>query len=69
MRSLTNCFQNTDPTLVFKQKFLACKQKMDKAGIGFKFGKKFLNSEKKKNPQLDDTAVTEAATNHLFRTM
>ena len=29
-RSLANCFQNSDTALVFKQKFLACKKKINK---------------------------------------
>ena len=42
---------------------------MEKAGIGFKFGKKFLDSEKKKNPKLNDAAATEAAMNCFLGTM
>ena len=43
MHSLTNCFLNTDAALIFKQWFLVCKQKLEKVGISFKFGKKFIN--------------------------
>ena len=60
-RSLANCFQNSDTALVFKARYLVYKQKCDKASIGFKFTKKFLNSEKKQNPKLDDAAATKAA--------
>ena len=34
-RSLANCFQNSDAALIFKARYLACKQKCDKAGISF----------------------------------
>ena len=69
LQALTNCFKNTDTALVLKQRILACKQKMAKAGIGFKFGKKFLDSEKKKNPNVDNTTAAEAATNRFLGTM
>ena len=60
-RSLANCFQNSDTALTFKARYLACKKKCDKAGISFKFTKKFLDSEKQQNPKLDDAAATKAA--------
>ena len=45
-------------------------QKEDGYGsIGFKFAKKFIDSEKKKNPKLDDAAATEAATPRFLGTM
>ena len=69
LRPLTYCFQNTDTALIFKQRFLACKQKLAKAGISFKFGKKFIDSEKKKNHNLDDTAEAKAATNQFLGTI
>ena len=67
--SLANCFQNSDPALIFKQKYLATKKKMNKVGICFKFAKKFLELEKKKNPKLNDAAATEAAENRFLGTM
>ena len=60
-RSLANCFQNSDTALIFKARYLACKQKCDKADISFKFTKKFLNSEKKQNPKLNDATATKTA--------
>ena len=45
-RSLANCFQNSDTALVFKARYLACKQTFDKAGISFRFTKKFFHLEK-----------------------
>ena len=69
MHSLANCFQNSDTTLSFKHKYLACKKKCDKVGISFKFAKKFVESEKKKNPNLDDAAATKAAKNRFLKTM
>ena len=69
VRSLTNCFQNSDTALAFKQKYLATKKNMDKAGISFKFAKKFLDLKKKKNLKLDDAAATEAAKKHFLGTM
>ena len=68
-RSLANCFQNSDTALAFKTKYLACKKKCDKAGISFKFAKKFIDLEKKKNPNLDDAAATKAAKNRFLGTM
>ena len=59
IRSLANCFQNS---------YLTCKQKCYKAGISFKFTKKFLGSEKKQNPKLDDAAATKAAENRFLGT-
>ena len=50
-------------------KYIVCKKKCDKAGIGFTFSKKFLDSEKKKNPNLDDAAATKAAENRFLGTM
>ena len=41
---------------------------MDKAGIGFKFAKKFVDKEKTKNPNLDDAGATKAAENRFFGT-
>ena len=67
--SLANYFQNIDTALIFKQRFLAREKKMDKAGIGIKFAKKFLKSEKKKNPNINDAAATNAATNHFLGTL
>ena len=70
LHSFANCFQNSDTPLTFKQTFLACTQKMEKAGISFKFCKKFLDSEKAKNPKpADDAEATKAATNCFFGTM
>ena len=68
-RSLANCFQNNDTALVYKTRYIACKKKCDKAGIGFTFSKKFLDSEKKKNPKLDDAVATKAAENRFLGTM
>ena len=45
-RPLASCFQNSDTALVFKTRYLPCKQKCNKAGISFKFTKKILDSEK-----------------------
>ena len=42
---------------------------MEKVSIGFKFTKKFLDSKKKKNLELDDAAATKAAENHFFGIM
>ena len=67
--SLANCFQSSDTALIFKQRFLACKKKIVKVGIGIKFAKNFLELDKKKNPKLDDAAATEAATHHFLRAM
>ena len=67
--SLANCFQNSDPALIFKQKYLATMKKMDKAGTAFKFAKKFLVSEKKKNSKLDNAAATKAAKSCFLGTM
>ena len=68
-RSLANCFQNSDTALIFKARYLACKQKCDKADISFKFTKKFLDSEKKQNSKLDDAAATKATENHFLGNM
>ena len=62
-RSLANCFQNNNTVLVFKTRYIACKKKCDKAGIGFTFSKKFLDLEKKKNSKFNDAAVTKVALN------
>ena len=70
LRSFANCFQNSEEPLGFKCISLACIHKLDKAGIGFRFGKKFLDPEKAKNPNLaDDGTVTKAAKNCLYGTM
>ena len=69
MCSLVNCFQISDTALAFKHKYIACKKNCDKAGIGIKFSKKFLDLEKKKNLNLDDAGATEAAKNHFLRTI
>ena len=66
--SFANCFQNSQPALTFKQRYIACKTKMDKAGIGFKFTKKFLDKEKAKNPNLNDAGATKAAENRFLGT-
>ena len=44
-------------------------KKIDKASIGIKFSKNFFDSEKMKDPQLDDTGATKAATNHFLGTI
>ena len=68
--SFANCFQNSENPLVFKQAFLACTQKMEKAGISFKFCKKFPESGKVNNLKLaDNTEATKAATNRFFGIM
>jgi len=50
MRSLANCFQNTENAVDFKRKYLACTKLWDKAGIGLNFSQKFLDLEKKRVP-------------------
>ena len=49
LHSVANSFQNREEPLTFKQIFLACIHKLEKVSISFRFGKKFLNSEKTKN--------------------
>ena len=69
MRSLANCFQNTESALDFKKNYLVYKKMCEKAGIGFTFSKKFLDLEKKKNSKLDDAAATKVAENRFHGTM
>ena len=68
LRSFANCFQNNQVGLTYKQRFLACKTKLDKAGLGFKFTKKFLDKEKAKNSSLNDADATKAAENRFLGT-
>ena len=68
LRSFANCFQNSQVDLTYKQRYIACKTKMDKARIGFKFATKFLDKEKAKNPNLNDVGATKAAENRFLGT-
>ena len=62
LQSLTMCSQNSDSELDFKEDFLARTKKLEKAEIGFAFGMKFIDAEKKRDPNLDDAAAHKAAT-------
>lgn len=69
MRSLANCFQNTESAVEFKRKYLACKKLWVKAGISLKFSKKFVELEKKRNPKLTDVKAMEVAEDRFHGTM
>lgn len=69
MRSLANCFQNTESAVDFKRKYLACKKLWVKAGISLKFSKKFLELEKKRDPKLTDEKAMEVAEDRFHGTM
>ena len=69
MQSLTICSQNSSSNLNFKEDFLACTKMLEKAEIGFVFGKKFLDAEKKRDPNLNDATAHEAATHRFLGTL
>ena len=69
LESLTTCKQDSNSNLDFKEEFLACMKKLDKAEISFKFGKTFINAEKKRDSTFDDATVHEAARQCFLWTM
>ena len=69
LRTFANCFQNSEEPFTYKQTFISCVHKLEKAGIGYKFGKKFLDLEKAKNSNLaDDAEATKTANNRFYKT-